>query len=55
MDDSSGTGTGTGIRELSTTAHRNMTIDACGKEIETLLKADFLQQVGCFKCIDYVV
>ncbi len=39
MDDSSGTRTRT--RELSTTTHLSMTIDACGKEIETLLKTDF--------------
>ena len=41
MDDSSGTGIGTGTRELSTTSHRSMTIDACGKEIEALLKTNF--------------
>ena len=41
MDDSSGTKIGTGTRELSTTAHHSMTIDACSKEIEALLTTDF--------------
>jgi len=39
MDDSLGTEKGT--REPSTTAHLSMTIDACSKEIEALLRTDF--------------
>jgi hypothetical protein len=37
MDESSATGT----REPSTITPHNTTIDACGKEVEALLKADF--------------